>query len=50
MTVYVVVDNEVKNQTEYQKYLKLITPTVYKYSGRYLIRAGKKCEFSEMKL
>ena len=41
MTVYVVVDNEVKNQTEYQKYLKLITPTVYKYSGRYLIRAGK---------
>ena len=41
MTTYVIVDNEVKNQKEYQKYLKLITPTVHKYSGRYMIRAGK---------
>ena len=41
MTTYVIVDNEVKNQKEYQKYLELITPTVHRYSGRYLIRAGK---------
>ena len=41
MTTYVVVDNEVHNREEYQKYLELITPTVDRYNGKYVIRAGK---------
>ena len=41
MTIYVVVDNDVHNTEEYAKYLKLITPTVEKYGGHYVIRAGQ---------
>lgn len=41
MTIYVVVDNDVHNSSEYAKYLELITPTVERYGGRYVIRAGE---------
>ena len=41
MTVYVVVDNDVQNPEPYKEYLKLITPTVAAYGGRYVVRAGK---------
>ncbi len=41
MSTYVVVDNEVHNGEEYKKYLELITPTVDKYNGKYVIRAGE---------
>lgn len=41
MTVYVVVDNDVTNPQAYRDYLKLITPTVGEFGGRYLIRAGE---------
>ena len=41
MTTYVVVDNEVHNPDEYKKYLERITPTVKKYNGDYIIRAGE---------
>ncbi|MFV8816308.1 DUF1330 domain-containing protein [Haliea sp. E17] len=41
MTTYVIVDNDVIDPEPYREYLKLITPTVYKYGGRYLVRAGK---------
>lgn len=41
MTVYVVVDNDVKNPEPYKEYLKLITPTLAEFGGRYLIRAGQ---------
>ena len=40
MTVYVVVDNEVLEPEPYKQYLKLITPTLSDFGGRYLIRAG----------
>lgn len=41
MTVYVVVDNQVLEPEPYKEYLKLITPTLADFGGRYLIRAGK---------
>ena len=41
MTIYVVVDNEVHNPEEYKRYLERITPTVKKYNGDYIIRAGE---------
>ena len=41
MTVYVVVDNDVIDPERYAEYLKLITPTVFQYGGRYVIRAGE---------
>lgn len=40
MTVYVVVDNDVLEPEPYKQYLKLITPTLAKFGGSYLIRAG----------
>jgi len=41
MTAYVIVDNDVIDPEPYREYLKLITPTVAKYGGRYVVRAGK---------
>lgn len=41
MTVYVVVDNDVLEPEPYKEYLKLITPTLKEFGGRYVIRAGK---------
>ncbi len=41
MTTYVIVDNDVLDPEPYKEYLKLITPTVEKYGGRYVVRAGR---------
>lgn len=41
MSSYVIVDNTVHNEGPYRDYLTLITPTVEKYGGRYLVRAGE---------
>ncbi|MEM1112509.1 MAG: DUF1330 domain-containing protein [Pseudomonadota bacterium] len=40
MTVYVVVDNDVKNPEPYREYLSQVTPTLAAYGGVYLVRAG----------
>ncbi|MEE4661346.1 MAG: DUF1330 domain-containing protein [Halieaceae bacterium] len=40
MSVYVIVDNEVHDPEPYAEYLRLVTPTVAKYGGRYKVRAG----------
>ncbi|WP_167854775.1 DUF1330 domain-containing protein [Mangrovimicrobium sediminis] len=41
MTAYVIVDNDVIDPEPYREYLRLITPTVERYGGRYLVRAGR---------
>lgn len=41
MTAYVIVDNDVHDPEPYREYLALITPTVERYGGRYVVRAGK---------
>ena len=41
MSVYVVVDIEVKDQEAYEEYRKLVPPLIEKYGGRYLVRGGE---------
>lgn len=41
MPVYVVVDNDVLEPEPYSEYLKLITPTVAEFGGKYVVRAGQ---------
>ena len=40
MSVYVIVDNDVHDPEPYAEYLRLVTPTVAQYGGRYVVRAG----------
>lgn len=40
MSVFVIVDIAIKNETEYKKYIDLITPSVKKYNGEYRVRGG----------
>jgi uncharacterized protein (DUF1330 family) len=37
---YVLVNNEVHNKEKYAEYIKLVTPTVAEFGGRYLVRGG----------
>ena len=41
MSVYVVVDIEVKDQEAYEEYRRLAPPLIEKYGGRYLVRGGE---------
>ena len=41
MSVYVVVDIEVKDQEAYEEYRRLVPPLIEKYGGRYLVRGGE---------
>ena len=41
MSVYMVVDIEVKDQEAYEEYRKLVPPLIEKYGGRYLVRGGE---------
>lgn len=40
MTAYLLANNDVHNPDGYAEYIKLITPTVESYGGRYLARGG----------
>ena len=41
MSVYMVVDIEVKDQEAYEEYRRLVPPLIEKYGGRYLVRGGE---------
>ena len=41
MTVYMVVDLEVKDEEAYEEYRKLVPPFIEKHGGRYLVRGGE---------
>ena len=41
MSVYIVVDLDVKDQEAYEEYRKLAPPVIEKYGGRYLVRGGE---------
>lgn len=41
MSAFVIVDIEVSNETEYRRYIEMITPSVREYNGRYLVRGGQ---------
>ena len=40
MSVYVVVDIDVKDQDAYEEYRTLVPPLIEKYGGRYIVRGG----------
>ncbi len=40
LTAYIIVDIEINDSDSYKEYIRLITPTLKKYSGRYLVRGG----------
>ena len=40
MSVYLVVDIDVKDQDAYEEYRRLAPPIIEKYGGRYLVRGG----------
>ena len=41
MSVYIVVDIDVKDQEAYEEYRELVPPLIEKYGGRYLVRGGE---------
>ena len=41
MSVYMVVDIDVKDQEAYEEYRKLVPPLIEKYGGSYLVRGGE---------
>ncbi len=41
MSVYIVVDIDVKDQEAYEEYRKLAPAVIEKYGGRYLVRGGE---------
>jgi uncharacterized protein (DUF1330 family) len=41
MTAYVVINNDIHDPIEYEKYIKLAPATVELYGGKYLARGGK---------
>ena len=41
MSVYIVVDIDVKDQEGFEEYRKLVSPMIEKYGGRYLVRGGE---------
>ena len=41
MSVYVVVDIEVKDREAYEEYRRMVPPLIEKYGGRYLVRGGE---------
>lgn len=41
MSVYMVVDIDVKDQEAYEEYRRLVPPLIEKYGGRYLVRGGE---------
>ncbi len=41
MSVYLVVDIDVKDQVAYEQYRTLVPPIIEKYGGRYIVRGGK---------
>ena len=41
MSVYLVVDIDVKDQVAYEEYRTLVPPIIEKYGGRYIVRGRK---------
>ena len=41
MSAYLIAQINVTNEDSYKEYLEKVTPTVEKYGGEYIIRAGK---------
>lgn len=41
MSVYMVVDIDVKDQEAYEEYRRLVPPLIEKYGGRYIVRGGE---------
>ena len=41
MSVYIIADMEVKDQSAYSDLQKLVPPIMEKYGGRYLVRGGE---------
>ena len=41
MKVYVISDIVVNDQQKYEEYMKLVTDTINKYGGKYLVRGGE---------
>ena len=41
MSAYVIVQVDVKDQTRYEDYKKMVPPSLEKFGGRFLVRGGK---------
>ena len=41
MPAYVMVEIEVKDPVKYEKYKKMVSPSIEAYGGRFIIRGGK---------
>ena len=41
MSAYVIVQVDVKDQTRYEDYKKVVPPSLEKFGGRFLVRGGK---------
>ena len=41
MSAFAIVQINVTNKDKYQNYLNQVTPTVKKFNGNYIVRAGK---------
>jgi uncharacterized protein (DUF1330 family) len=41
MASYLIVDIDVRDQKEFDRYRELVPPVIAKFGGRYLVKAGK---------
>ena len=47
MSVYMIIEIEIKNPEPYSKYIEKVPEIIDKYGGRYLIRGGKVTPLSD---
>jgi uncharacterized protein (DUF1330 family) len=41
MSVYMIIDSNVKDREKYEQYIDQVSPVVAKYGGRYHVRGGE---------
>jgi len=41
MSIYMVIESQVRDAVLYHRYIELVAPIVEQYGGRYLVRGGK---------